>query len=52
MGATYEDGGNGGLITLRSDGSSLTATGSRYISPSDVGISTAGAPEFGSVIAG
>ncbi|MGW7637222.1 FG-GAP repeat protein [Streptomyces decoyicus] len=52
VGATYEDGGNGGLITLRSDGSSLTATGSRYISPSDVGISTAGAPEFGSVIAG
>ena len=52
VGATYEDGGNGGLITLRSDGSGLTATGSRYISPSDVGISTAGAPEFGSVSRG
>ncbi|UKY52110.1 FG-GAP-like repeat-containing protein [Streptomyces inhibens] len=52
VGATYEDGGDGAIITLPSDGTRLTTTGSRYISPSTVGVSTAGAPQFGAIMAG
>ncbi|WP_148591995.1 FG-GAP repeat protein [Streptomyces sp. WAC01526] len=33
VGAVYEDGGNGALTTLPSDGTRLTATGSRFLSP-------------------
>ncbi|MFG3117229.1 hypothetical protein ACGF4C_22855 [Streptomyces sp. NPDC048197] len=52
VGVTYENGGDGAVITLPSDGSRLTTTGSRFISPSSAGVSTAGAPQFGSVTAG
>ncbi|MGP8299774.1 FG-GAP repeat protein [Streptomyces inhibens] len=52
VGATYEDGGDGAIITLPSDGTRLTTTGSRYISPATVGVSTAGAPQFGGIMAG
>ncbi|MGW2012068.1 hypothetical protein [Streptomyces nigrescens] len=31
--AVYEDGGNGALTTLPSDGTRLTTTGSRFLSP-------------------
>ncbi|MFJ9850586.1 FG-GAP repeat protein [Streptomyces sp. NPDC101150] len=52
VGANYEDGGDGAIVTLPSDGSRLTTTGSRFVSASAAGISTAGAPQFGSIIAG
>ncbi|MGY5136479.1 FG-GAP repeat protein [Streptomyces nigrescens] len=52
VGAVYEDGGNGALTTLPSDGTRLTTTGSRFLSPPAVGISTAGAPQLGSIMAG
>ncbi|MGY4972577.1 FG-GAP repeat protein [Streptomyces nigrescens] len=51
VGAVYEDGGNGALTTLPSDGTRLTITGSRFVSPPAVGISTAGAPQLGSIMA-
>lgn len=52
VGAVYEDGGNGALTTLPSDGTRLTTTGSRFLSPPAAGISTAGAPQLGSIMAG
>ncbi|WP_030810515.1 FG-GAP-like repeat-containing protein [Streptomyces sp. NRRL S-337] len=52
VGVTYENGGDGAVITLPSDDSRLTTTGSRFLSPSAAGVSTAGAPQFGSVMAG
>ncbi|MFI9354551.1 hypothetical protein [Streptomyces lydicus] len=52
VGATYENGGDGAVITLPSDGTRLTTTGSRFLAPSAVGLSTAGAPQFGSIMAG
>ncbi|MFI9048449.1 FG-GAP repeat protein [Streptomyces sp. NPDC053427] len=52
VGANFEDGGDGAIITLPSDGSRLTTTGSRFVSAAAAGISTAGAPQFGSIVAG
>ncbi|MGP3772992.1 FG-GAP repeat protein [Streptomyces sp. SDT5-1] len=42
-----ENGGNGALTYLPSDGTKITATGSRSISTSAAGVSTDGAPRFG-----
>ncbi|MFG2138341.1 hypothetical protein [Streptomyces sp. NPDC048650] len=52
VGAVYEDGGDGAVITLPSDGTRLTTTGSRFFSAASAGVSTAGAPEFGAIMAG
>ncbi len=44
---TGENDGNGNLVYLPSNGSKITATGSRAISPSALGVSTAGYPVVG-----
>ncbi|MDC0767603.1 VCBS repeat-containing protein [Streptomyces sp. HD] len=43
-----ENDGNGAVLYLPSDGAKITATGSRTVSPSTSGVSTTGAPYFGS----
>ncbi|MFJ2001993.1 FG-GAP and VCBS repeat-containing protein [Streptomyces chartreusis] len=42
-----ENDGNGAVTYLPSNGSKITATGSRSIAPSNSGVSTTGAPYFG-----
>ncbi|MCC9706569.1 FG-GAP-like repeat-containing protein [Streptomyces sp. MNU76] len=47
VGAYGENGGNGSVVYLPSNGSKITATGSRSLSTSSVGVSTDAAPLFG-----
>jgi len=44
---SYENDGNGAVTYLPSDGTVITTTGSRAISPSTSGVSTTGTPSFG-----
>ncbi|RPF35079.1 FG-GAP and VCBS repeat-containing protein [Streptomyces sp. TLI_185] len=44
---SYENDGNGAVTYLPSDGTVITTTGSRVISPSTSGVSTTGTPAFG-----
>jgi hypothetical protein len=44
---SYENDGNGAVLYLPSNGTKITATGSRTVSPSDSGVSTTGYPNFG-----
>ncbi|EGX60876.1 integrin-like protein [Streptomyces zinciresistens K42] len=44
---SYENDLNGGLTYLPSNGTKITTTGSRSVSPSDSGVSTTGYPQFG-----
>jgi hypothetical protein len=48
---SYENGGDGAVTYLPSNGSKITATGSRALSASSVGVSTAGTPQFGALFA-
>ena len=48
---SYENGGNGAVTYLPSNGSKITTTGSRTVSPSTSGVSTSGTPQFGAVFA-
>ncbi|MFF4398182.1 FG-GAP and VCBS repeat-containing protein [Streptomyces sp. NPDC001480] len=48
---SYENGGDGALTYLPSNGTKITTTGSRAISASAVGVSTTGTPQFGSLFA-
>ncbi len=47
VGAYGENSGNGSVVYLPSNGSKITATGSRSVSPSAVGVSTDAYPMFG-----
>ncbi|MGW0928366.1 FG-GAP repeat protein [Streptomyces sp. NPDC002644] len=47
---TFEN-ANGSVVQLPSSGSKITGTGSRSISPTSVGVSTAGNPQFGETFA-
>lgn len=51
MVGSYENGGDGAVTYLPSDGKKITAIGSRAVSPADAGVSTTGVPQFGSVFA-
>jgi hypothetical protein len=44
---SYENAGNGAVLYLPSNGTKITTTGSRSVSPSSAGVSTTGTPEFG-----
>ncbi|MDT7846393.1 integrin alpha [Streptomyces justiciae] len=44
---SYENDGNGALLYLPSNGTKITTTGSRTVSPSTSGVSTTGSPNFG-----
>ncbi|MEV4450072.1 FG-GAP and VCBS repeat-containing protein [Streptomyces mirabilis] len=44
---SYENGGDGSVTYLPSNGSKITTTGSRAIWPADAGVSTTGTPAFG-----
>ncbi|MFE0348716.1 hypothetical protein [Streptomyces griseoluteus] len=46
-----EDGGDGALTYLTSDGTKITTKGARLIGVKDVGVSATGTPWFGSIIA-
>ncbi|MFD8257805.1 hypothetical protein ACFV19_02415, partial [Streptomyces griseoluteus] len=46
-----EDGGDGALTYLPSDGTKITTKGARLIGVKDVGVSATGTPWFGSIIA-
>jgi hypothetical protein len=48
---SYENSGNGAVTYLPSDGTKITTTGSRTISPSTSGVSTTGSPQFGALFA-
>ncbi|MEV6698328.1 FG-GAP repeat protein [Streptomyces sp. NPDC051453] len=45
--APWENAGNGNLIYLRSNGTQITTDGAKAISPTNVGVDTAGYPDFG-----
>jgi hypothetical protein len=45
--AIGENGGNGAVTALRSDGTKITTSGAVSIAPSSVGVSTTGSPLFG-----
>ncbi|KFF96769.1 integrin [Streptomyces scabiei] len=47
VGRAGENGGNGSVVYLPSDGTKITATGTRSIAPSTVGVSTHASPNFG-----
>ncbi|PNG18305.1 VCBS repeat-containing protein [Streptomyces cahuitamycinicus] len=47
LAGSYENTGNGAVLYLPSDGTRITATGSRTVSPSASGVSTTGYPNFG-----
>ncbi|MFH8339357.1 FG-GAP and VCBS repeat-containing protein [Streptomyces sp. AM6-12] len=51
MVGSFENGGDGAVTYLPSDGKRITAIGSRSVSPAAVGVSTTGVPQFGSVFA-
>ncbi|MFF7967387.1 FG-GAP repeat domain-containing protein [Streptomyces sp. NPDC007903] len=44
-----EDGGDGALTYLPSDGTKITTTGSRFVNTAAVGVSTSGTPRFSSI---
>ncbi|WP_435811810.1 hypothetical protein [Streptomyces massasporeus] len=44
---SYENDGNGAVLYPPSNGTKITATGSRTVSPGDSGVSTTGYPNFG-----
>ncbi|MEU1336086.1 FG-GAP and VCBS repeat-containing protein [Streptomyces sp. NPDC090075] len=46
---SYENGGDGAVTYLPSNGSKITTTGSRALAASKVGISTTGVPQFGAI---
>ncbi len=48
VGALGENGGNGSVVYLPSNGTKITTTGSRSLAPSSVGVSTDASPLFGS----
>ncbi|MFJ5305467.1 FG-GAP and VCBS repeat-containing protein [Streptomyces sp. NPDC088350] len=48
---SYENGGDGAVTYLPSNGTKIVTTGSRAISASAAGVSTAGTPQFGAVFA-
>ncbi|MEU2061880.1 FG-GAP and VCBS repeat-containing protein [Streptomyces sp. NPDC013455] len=48
---SYENGGDGAVTYLPSNGTKLTTTGSRSLGASAVGLSTTGTPQFGAVFA-
>ncbi|MEU9136239.1 FG-GAP and VCBS repeat-containing protein [Streptomyces sp. NPDC048404] len=48
---SYENAGNGAVTYLPSNGSKITTTGSRTVSPSTSGVSTSGTPQFGAIFA-
>ncbi|MFG3289396.1 FG-GAP and VCBS repeat-containing protein [Streptomyces sp. NPDC048179] len=48
---SYENGGDGAVTYLPSNGSKITTTGSRALAASKVGISTTGVPQFGAMFA-
>ncbi|UFR03676.1 VCBS repeat-containing protein [Streptomyces sp. Go40/10] len=48
---SYENGGDGAVTYLPSNGTKITATGSRAFGASTVGVSTSGTPQFGAVMA-
>ncbi|MYW68708.1 hypothetical protein GTY65_32205 [Streptomyces sp. SID8379] len=52
VGVAGENAGNGALTVLRSSGGKITTTGALSLSPSAVGVSTAGTPQFGAVLGG
>lgn len=43
---SYENDGNGAVLYLPSNGTKITTTGARTVSPSTSGVSTTGSPEF------
>ena len=47
VGRAGENGGNGSVVYLPSNGTKITTTGTRSISPSAVGVSTHASPNFG-----
>lgn len=47
LAGSYENDGNGGVLYLPSNGTKITASGSRAVSPSTSGVSTTGSPAFG-----
>ncbi|NYV78553.1 FG-GAP-like repeat-containing protein [Streptomyces sp. UH6] len=50
LAGTFEN-DNGGIVQLVSDGTKITATGSRSLSPTALGVSTSGAPRLGHTFA-
>ncbi|MFJ9704471.1 FG-GAP and VCBS repeat-containing protein [Streptomyces sp. NPDC101234] len=48
---SYENGGDGAVTYLPSNGSKITTAGSRAIGASNVGVPTTGIPQFGAVFA-
>jgi len=47
LAGSYENDGNGAVLYLPSNGTKITTTGSRTVSPSTSGVSTTGTPAFG-----
>jgi hypothetical protein len=47
VGRAGENGGNGSVVLLPSDGTKITTTGTRSLAPSAVGVSTHSSPNFG-----
>ncbi|MDN0198289.1 VCBS repeat-containing protein [Streptomyces sp. S.PNR 29] len=47
LAGSYENDGNGAVLYLPSNGTKITTTGSRTVSPSTSGVSTTGTPGFG-----
>ncbi|GAA2505657.1 FG-GAP repeat protein [Streptomyces thermolineatus] len=52
IGVAGENGSNGALVALRSNGTKITTTGAVAVSASGAGLSTAGTPRFGINFAG
>ncbi|MEU6113996.1 FG-GAP-like repeat-containing protein [Streptomyces sp. NPDC047117] len=52
VGASYENDGNGSVVSLLSDGSRIGTAGARSVAPSAVGVPTTGQPQFGSFVTG
>ncbi|MET7938603.1 FG-GAP and VCBS repeat-containing protein [Streptomyces sp. NPDC005302] len=48
---SYENAGNGSVTYLPSNGTTITTSGSRTLSPSTSGVSTTGSPQFGALFA-
>ncbi|MFE7841676.1 FG-GAP-like repeat-containing protein [Streptomyces sp. NPDC057474] len=47
LAGSYENSGNGSVLYLPSNGTKITTSGGRTVSPSTSGVSTTGAPAFG-----
>ncbi|MFI9030285.1 FG-GAP-like repeat-containing protein [Streptomyces sp. NPDC053560] len=52
VGASYENDGNGSVVSLLSDGARIGTAGARSVAPSAVGVPTTGQPQFGSFVTG